>query len=288
MLALVFVLSLAACTQEINITLTCDEKLAEALANGGSSSNVTPAPTQAPTQAPTEAPKDEPTEAPKDEPTEAPKEDPTDAPSGGELSASSSKEDVVAKYCEVYNNTKATGNFVGHDAMKCTKCEVEGKENGMVKSLVDGLMSTDASATYQLCPYTDGNDGAKCATTAADIKDYKFTDNGDGTATIRLDVNPVENSRRFQDAAGNMFNVMEDVASAIESAPISWSEGDASSNVVLTSSGYCEITYDKATNMMTKANYVLITDADIQHANVLILKDKSAAASFEYTMSYPA
>ena len=39
--------------------------------------------------------------------------------------------------------------------------------------------------------------------------------------------------------------------------------------------------------MMTKADYVLVTYADVTHANVLVLKDKSASVKFVYTMTYP-
>lgn len=290
-LALIFVMGLAACTQEITVKLEADPAVIQALA-GGSNSQPTaaPAPTQAPTEAPTQAPAEDTTAAPStDDTTAAPAEDTTAAPAGDELSASSSLEEVVAKYAEVYEKTKATGTFLGKSKTTCTAIAIDGKQNGAVKAIADAAIGSEGDGTTPLSPSRDDNPGDKCAVKPSDIESYKYTDNGDGTATIRLEVKPTQNSRRFQDPAGDMLDVMEDLKGALSSvSALTWSEGDADSNVVLTSKGYCEVTYDKSTNMMTKATYMLYTDADVKHANVLIFKDKNATASFEYVVEYPA
>ncbi len=205
-----------------------------------------------------------------------------------ELSSSSSKEDIVAEYAKVYNTTKAAGTFLGHDTMDMSSVMIDGKENSMIKSAGKSFVKADGT-DMPLPPYTDDNPSNECLITAADIESATYTDNGDGTATIKLVPIEVTNSMRFQDAQGKMFNVMEDVKPTVEGISIlSWASGDTDSNVTLTCKGsYAEVTYDKETKMMTKADYTLITIADVQHANVLIFKDKSATVTFDYKMLYP-
>ena len=292
-LVAVLAVGLAACTATINLNVNCDDNLAQLISKAGSQSTPvvqTTAPAQQPTAAPTEAP----TQAPATEDTtKAPekkeeKKDEEKKDSSGELSASSSKEEVVAKYVEVYNATKATGNFIGNAKTSCTALAVDGKENSLVKKVADTAVGGEA--TSPLPPSNDANPGNECAVKPGDIKEYKYTDNGDGTATIRLDCIETTNSRRFQDPAGDMLDVMEDLAGTLASVPVvSFAEGDVNSNVVLKSSGYCEVTFDKSTNIMTKATYMLYTDADITHVNVKpFITDKNGTASFEYVVNFPA
>lgn len=286
-LALLFVFSLAACTREINVTVKADESFAKLFANSGSSS--VPAQSQETTAPATTSPAPETTaQSDTPAPTEAKKEDaPKEDAPAGELTSSSSKEDVVAKYVEIYNKTKAQGTLNGKTKTVCTSVAIDGKENSFVKKIAD--LAVGGEGTSQLPPSTDSNPGLECAVKPDDIKEYKFTDNGDGTATIRLDVKETTNSRRFQGAAGNMLDVMEDVAGTVASVPaLSFAEGDVNSNVVLVSSGYCEVTYDKTSNLITKGIYVLYTDADITHVNVKpLVNDKNGSASFEYTVELP-
>ena len=213
------------------------------------------------------------------------------APSG-ELSSSSSKEEIVAEYAKVYNATKATGTFLGKDKMECASVIIDGKENGALKTAAGTFLKSDKT-DLQLPPSSESNPSMECLITAADVQEATYTDNGDGTATIKITPIETTNDKQFQGAQGKMFNVMEDVGAALASVPIiSWSEGDANSNVTLiTKEGYAEVTYDKNTKIMTKADYVLVTYADIVHCNVSLglinFKDKSANAKFVYTMSFP-
>ncbi len=208
------------------------------------------------------------------------------APAG--LSSSSSKEEIVAEYAKVYNATKATGTFLGKDSMSCESIMVDGKDNGTLKNLAGKFISANGT-DLQLPPSSESNPSMECLITAADVQEATYNDNGDGTATIKITPIETTNDKQFQGAQGKMFNVMEDVGSALASVPVvSWSEGDANSNVTLiTKEGYAEVTYNKDTKIMTKADYVLVTYADIVHCNVLMFKDKSATAKFVYTMSFP-
>lgn len=279
-----------------NIKITVDVNK-----TGGAAPVVSPVTSQTPaTTAPTTTSAPVTTSAPADDttaaPTEAPKpaEDTTKAPettaptAASELSASSSVADIVAEYAKVYNTTKATGTFTGYDTMELTSVQIDGKENSLVKNAAAGVVKADAKG-FQLPPFSDDNPSKECLITADDVKEATYKDNGDGTATIVITPKPATNSKKFQDSQGKMFNVMEDVAGALAGISlITWAEGDANSNVVLTCDGsYAEVTYDKATKMMTKAEYVLITVADVKHANVLFLKDKNATATFKYIHHFP-
>lgn len=281
--------SLYGCTMRINISYKTD---AQPAANNSVVVQPTAAPaTQAPTAAPaTEAPTAAPEASTPDASTPATPDasEPSAPAASGELSASSSKEEIVAEYAKVYNATKATGTFLGKDSMNCESIMVDGKDNGTLKSLAGKFISANGT-DMQLPPYSDDNPAKECLITAADVQEATYKDNGDGTATIKIIPVETTNDKKFQGAQGKMFNVMEDVASALASVPVvSWSEGDASSNVTLiTKEGYAEVTYNKDTKIMTKADYVLVTYADIVHCNVLMFKDKSATAKFVYTMSFP-
>lgn len=267
-------------------TIKIDVNVEGAAVQGNVQVPATAAPTAAPTQAPadtTAAPADT-TAAPAD--TTAAPADTTAAPAAD--AAPTTPAEIVAEYAKVYNTTKASGTFKGHDAIQCDSVTIDGKENSMVKGVADGFMSANGT-DMNLPPYSDDNPANECLITADDIATAEYKDNGDGTATIKLVPKAVTKSVKFQDAQGKMFNVMEDVAPTLASVSVlTWSEGDANSNVTLISDGgYCEVTYNKETKMMTAANYVLVTKAEVQHANVLVLKDKNATAQFTYTMSFP-
>lgn len=282
--------SLYGCTMKINVNYNDN---AQPAANNSvvqpTAAPATQAPTAAPTtQAPTAAPaNDTPTDAPaNDSPTAAPANDtPADT-----NAAPSTKEEIVAEYAKVYNATKATGTFLGSENMTCDSVSIDGSENSMVKGLAGQFMKAEGT-NMPLPPYSDDNPANECLITADDVQEATYTDNGDGTATIKIVPVATTNDKKFQGAQGKMFNVMEDVASALANISIlSWSEGDANSNVTLnTKDGYAEVTYNKDTKLMTKAEYVLITYADVVHCNIKMtpFKDKSLSAKFVYTMSYP-
>ncbi len=282
------VTALTGCTVNLQVNVKTDG--AAAPANNNAANNATPAPaTTAPTTVPAATQPAADSKPADDSKPAADASKPADAPAA-ELSSSSSKADIVAEYIKVYNTTKATGTFTGHDTMALTSVKIDGNENETVKKLAAGIVKADAK-DMQLPPYTDTDPAKECLITEADIADAKYTDNGDGTATIKLIPISCTNSKRLQDAQGKMFNVMEDVKPTLAKISLlSWAEGDADSNVTLTCDGsYAEVTYNKDTKMMTKADYTLITIADVQHATIKLafLRDKSATAVFDYKMLFP-
>lgn len=282
------VTALSGCTIKLNINVNNN---GAAPANNGTVTPVTQPTTPATTQPQATSVPDA-TQPDASKPADKPADSkPADnKPSGGELSSSSSKEDIVAEYIKVYNTTKKTGKFLGKDTMSLESVMIDGKDNDTIKKLAANIVKANAR-DMQLPPYTESNPGTECAITAADISTATYQDNGDGTATIKLVPISCTNSKRFEDAQGKMFNVMEDVKSTVDGISlISWAEGDTDSNVTLTCDGsYAEVTYNKDTKEMTKADYTLITIADVQHASIklALLKDKSATATFNYKMLFP-
>ena len=213
---------------------------------------------------------------------------PADTTAAPAAAAPTTPAEILAEYAVVYKTTKATGTFKGHDTMSCEYVQIDGKDNSMVKGIADKFMAASGT-NMDLPPYKGDDNPMECLLTEADIDSATYKDNGDGTATIKIVPKAAENATFKNDPQGKSFNVLEDVAGALSSiSVITWAEGDANSNVKLTEKdGYIEVTYNKDTKMMTKADYVLVTYADVTHANVAILKDKSASVKFVYTMTYP-
>lgn len=275
------------CTIKVDINVE-NQGGAVAVGNNTASTTQAPAATQAPatTVAPatTAAPA---ADSGSDSTTAAPAASDSTTAAPAADAAPTTPAEIVAEYAKVYNATKAAGAVKGSDALQCDKVVLEGSENSMLKGIADGFMSANGT-DMKLMPYSDDNPANECLISADDIATAEYKDNGDGTATIKLVPKGVKSSVKFQDAQGKMFNVMEDIAGTLASiSVISWSEGDANSNVVLTSDGgYCEVTYNKETKLMTGATYVLVTTADVTHCNVAIFKDKSASAQFTYTVTY--
>lgn len=298
-LCLVIVIStFYGCTVTINVDVSREGGAVQvdATVPTANQSAITQGSTQAPTQsaATTAAANPSASDATTDAPsaqtgdTTAAQSGDTTAAQPAENAVPSTKEEIVAEYIKVYNTTKATGTFLGNDSMSCESVAIDGKENSMLRGIADKFMTANAT-DMQLPPYTDSDPAKECLITADDIETAEYKDNGDGTATIKLVPKEAKESRRLADSQGKMFNVMEDVAASLASVPVlTWSEGDANSNVVLTEKeGYAIVTFNTETKMMTSAEYVLVTYADVTHANVLMFKDKSAGAKFVYTTKFP-
>ena len=206
-----------------------------------------------------------------------------------QLNAGLTKAQIVEKYAKVYNTTKKNGKFIGYDAANVRTFKINDKENNVVRNVIDKVLVTGAE-NMQLPPYSDKNPAKKCLVTAAEIKTATYTDNADGTATIKLVPKTVKNPKRFKDAQGKMFNVGEISNENLDNIPlINWTQGDAKSNIsVVCGGGYAEITYNKQTNRMTKADYTLVSTISLKHANILVFEDATAVMTYDYKMLFPS
>lgn len=225
-------------------------------------------------------------------------------------------EDVVNYYVECYNYTKTltaeyTDNgekktyykLVGDETLDVSNLLVEGKSNsmldGLVPTIVGGLFSGNVlglspSGNRDRALDTRG-DGGKydctvSAITADDIAMANVKDNGDGTITLTLQPKDAILSMPFEDSQGRFFNSLGDISGVVESIDqLSFSQGTIDENfVVKYSGGTGTVTIDTKTGEIIEAVYEMKVHIDVQHANVLVLKDKSASLDISYKNHFPA
>ncbi len=228
-------------------------------------------------------------------------------------------DDVVKYYVEVFNYNKTltatykeageTKNYyklLGDEDLKVASLLVDGKENATINKLVPGIMGglfkgspkglpPAANRDPQYDYRDDGPGGTQLSQleshlTADDVLACNVKDNGDGTITIQIQPKAAELAQADQDSQGRFFNVLGDITSTVAQITVlSFSQGDANDNIKVTyKGGYGEITVDTKTNEATKAYYIMKVHLDITHANVTIIKDKSATMDLEYTNTFPA
>lgn len=227
-----------------------------------------------------------------------------------------SVEDVVNYYVECYNYTKTlTAEYieggesrtyyklVGEEHLDVSNLLVEGKSNDVINKLVPTIVGGLFSGNVLGLPPsgnrnpdidTRGDEGQyNCTTsllTADDILMANVTDNGDGTITIKMQPKSVLLSMPCEDAQGRFFNSLGDISSVVESIEqLSFSEGTIDENFVVNySGGTGTVTIDTKTGEITTADYEMKVHIDVQHANVLVLKNKSASLDISYTNHFPA
>ena len=93
-----------------------------------------------------------------------------------------------------------------------------------------------------------------------------------------------------QDPQGRFFNVLGDISSTVESINVlSFSEGTIEENFVVNyAGGTGKIKVDTKTKEIVEADYEMDVHIDVQHANVAVIKNKSASLDIVYTNHFPA
>lgn len=232
-----------------------------------------------------------------------------------------SEEDVVNYYVECYNNTKSqTANYtdkdgnavtyyalLGEEKLGIEKVLIEGSENAMINNLVPGIVDGLFSATtYGLppCnnrdPLLDNSNGDAANPGQFDFRTSYFTpddcqacnvvENSDGTITITIAPKAGSMSMRGEDSQGRFFEVLGDIGSTVDSiGALSWASGTTEENCLVEyAGGTGTITIDPATKTVTAADYHMAVSVEVKHANVAVIKDKSAVVTISYDMHYPA
>lgn len=225
-------------------------------------------------------------------------------------------EDVVNYYVECYNYTKTltaqyTENgetktyykLVGDEELSVSNLLVEGKSNSMIDALVPTIVSGLFSGGVNGLPPSGNrdpnldkkgdNEEYDCTTsslTADDVLEANVVDNGDGTITMTIQPKAAVLAMPLEDSQGRFFNVLGDISSVVESIDqLSFSQGTIDDNFVVDyKGGTGTITIDTSTGEITAADYVMKVHIDVQHANVSVLKDKSASLDITYSNSFPA
>ena len=220
----------------------------------------------------------------------------TAAPAGEETKTPSTKAEILAVYKDVYKTSYAkVGKGVTEDLVVPT-IKIDGKEQGAVTKIVNAVKgSLFKPSNGELPPLSwpdqGFNNNGESPLLESDIKSASWKDNGNGTATIKITPVASKNSARGKDAQGRAFNTLGTGISAVvkefESKGLSWASGNADSNVVLDyDGGYIEVTYNTSNNTITKGYWEMIVNVQVNHATLLVLKDKSLSATLTYKNTY--
>ena len=225
-----------------------------------------------------------------------------------------SVEDVVNYYVKSYNYTKSltaqyndngtTATYyklLGMENLQVENIMVEGKSNDLINQLVPTIVGGLFTGGLKGLPpcgnisptadtVGDGINVTQSLLTADDVLMANVVDNGDGTINITIQPKAVELSMPGSDAQGHFFNTLGDITSTVESIEqLSFSSGSISDNFVVTyKGGSGTVTINTATNEIVSGDYTMNVHVDVTHANVLVLKDKSASLDIVYTNTFPA
>lgn len=229
----------------------------------------------------------------------------------------SSQEDVVNYYVECYNNTKTMTvdgayegspitmyKLLGDETLDIQNLLVEGKSNETINNLVPGIAGNlfsggvkSLAPSNSLEPKNDHQDNTAEGTidrtvshlTNDDILACNVTDNGDGTITLVLQPKAQILAMPGEDSQGRFFNVLGDISGVVSSISVlSFSEGTIDDNFVVNyAGGTGTIKINVANKEIVEADYVMNVHIDVKHANVAILKDKSASLDIVYKNHFP-
>lgn len=224
-------------------------------------------------------------------------------------------DDVVNYYNECYNYTKtltaeytvdgATQQYyklLGDENLNVGNLLIEGKANKTIEKLVPGVvsgifkggvkgLSPSASVEAKNDTKDDGKiDLSKSLLTPDDVLMANVKENSDGTISITIQPKYVILSMPGKDAQGKFFNTLGDISGVVNSISIlSFSEGTVDENFVVNyNGGSGVVTIDPKTGEITAADYTMKVHIDVKHANVAVIKDKSASLDITYTNHYPA
>lgn len=227
-------------------------------------------------------------------------------------------EDVTNYYVEAYNYSKTLmaqykdqdGNIqtwyklLGEENLSVENIKIGGTANATINNLVPGIVGGIYNPGLNgLVPSTNRNpaldtdewegNGETLTTSrlvADDLVTANVTDNGDGTITIKLQPKAVNMSAPGKDAQGHVFQSLGSIDKTVDSITVlSWSEGTTAENCKVNYySGVATVTIDTATKEITSADYVMKAFVAVSHANVAVIKDKSATVDITMEWKYPA
>ena len=230
-----------------------------------------------------------------------------------------SVDDVVKYYVECFNYNKTlTADYtengearkyyklLGDENLEVKNLLVEGKENATINKLIPGILKgifkgapkglpPAANRDPQYDNRDDGPNGSQIPQqeshlTADDVLACNVVDNGDGTINITIQPKAVYLSMPDADSQGRYFNVLGDISGTVEQISVlSFSEGTIDENFVVNyAGGSGTVTVNTKTKEITAADFEMDVHIDVKHANVTVIKNKSASLDIVYTNHFPA
>lgn len=229
-----------------------------------------------------------------------------------------SVEDVVNYYVEAYNysktlmaqykdedgNTQTWYKLLGEEELKVENILIDGSSNTTINNLVPGIVDGIYNPGLNgLVPSTNRNPeldtdewdgkGESLQTSrlvADDLVTANVKDNGDGTITIQLQPKAVNMSMPGKDAQGHVFQSLGAIDSTVDSISVlSWAEGTTADNCIVNYyGGTATVTIATSTKEITSAEYVMKANVSVTHANVTVIRDKSASLDVTMKWKYPA
>ena len=222
--------------------------------------------------------------------------------------------DVAAYYKEAYDYTKtltaqyknADGGtetfyaFLGEDDLQLETILIDGKENATINNLVPGIMGGLFSKQVNGLPPAknrnpeldtddEGQDFRVSYLTGDDLLDANVVDNGDGTITITMQPKATEMSVPGKDAQGHMFSTLGDIGPTVNSiSVVSFAQGDYTDNIKVSYKGGTAIVkINTANKEIVEAEYTEIAYVSVTHANITVIRDKSASLTIKYWQKFP-
>lgn len=222
--------------------------------------------------------------------------------------------DVAAYYKEAYDYTKtltaqyknADGGtetfykFLGEDDLTLESILIDGKENATINKLVPGIMGGLFSKQVNGLPPAknrnpeldkddEGQDFRVSYLTGDDLLAATVVDNGDGTITLTMQPKATEMSVPGKDAQGHMFSTLGDIGPTVASiSVVSFAQGDYKDNIKVSyQGGTAVVKVDTASKEIVEAEYTEMAYVSVTHANIAIIKDKSASLTIKYWQKFP-
>ena len=224
-------------------------------------------------------------------------------------------DDVVKYYNDAFNKTKAKTakytnsdgaeeimyDFIGEEplVLKEGSLLVNGSANAMLNGMVPGILSKMFTKNIVGLPpsanrHPDGDtdiEGKSMQTSRVVVEDIKAASVEEKDGKVVLTIIPVatEMSTKGMDSQGHFFNSLGALDSVIEGiGMITWASGSTADNVKATyEGGKVVVTIDPATGEIVEADYNMVVNVDVQHANLSALKDKSASLTILYDNHFP-
>ncbi len=227
-------------------------------------------------------------------------------------------EDVTKFYVEAYNYSKTLTTqykddqgqtqtwykLLGEENLEVGGIKIDGKENAMINNLVPGIVggiyhpglnglvpSTNRNPDLDTDEWDGNGESLKTSRLVADdLAAANVKDNGDGTITIQLQPKAVNMSVPGKDAQGHVFQTLGAIDSVVDGiGALSWSEGTTADNCKVNyQGGVATVTIDVASKEIKSADYKMLAEVAVTHANIAVIKDKSASLTVTMEWKYPA